>query len=196
MPDVRLADPAVQIAGACGSPLPSAICRPLVDERSNRVRGLIGRSSLLTSQVIDLTLLALGGYGEKVSHELPKLSLRVRFPLPAPVSSNIRHQSAAALGGLATSAWQLSMQVVGKIQTHASFRWLPHVNRSTDDLSPLPCSGFKVPTSRAGRGARAHETGPARRSRGHRRAIPKDDAPKRPRSDQPIPMLLRLRRRA
>ena len=194
MPDVRLADPPVQIAVACGSPLPSVICRPLVDERSNRVRGPIERSSLLTSQVIDLTLLALGGYGEKVSHELPKLSLRVRFPLPAPVSSKIRNQSAAALGILATSAWHLTIQVVGNIQTHVPSQWLPHVNRSTDD--PSPCSGFKVPTSRACRGARAHETGPARRSRGHRRASPKDDAPKRPRSDQPIPMLLRLRRRA
>ena len=84
------------------------------------MRGPIERSSLLTSQVIDLTLLALGGYGEKVSHELPKLSLRVRFPLPAPVSSKIRNQSAAALGILATSAWHLTIQVVGNIQTHAS----------------------------------------------------------------------------
>ena len=30
----------------------------------------------------------LRGYGEKVSHELPKLLLRVRFPLPAPASDH------------------------------------------------------------------------------------------------------------
>src|SRR6056297_65327 len=31
-----------------------------------------------------------GGYGEKVSRELPKLKLRVRFPLPAPTHRKTR----------------------------------------------------------------------------------------------------------
>ena len=31
------------------------------------------------------------GYGEKVSRELPKLKLRVRFPLPAPDASPGKH---------------------------------------------------------------------------------------------------------
>ena len=34
----------------------------------------------------DVILLKLRGYGEKVSRELPKLQLRVRFSLPAPIT--------------------------------------------------------------------------------------------------------------
>ena len=36
----------------------------------------------------DVILPAVRGYGEKVSQELPKLQLRVRFSLPAPITQN------------------------------------------------------------------------------------------------------------
>ena len=58
---------------------------------TRRMAGNISKFGSLTSPEALLTLGASArylaqnrGYGEKVSHELPKLLLRVRFPLPAP----------------------------------------------------------------------------------------------------------------
>ena len=36
----------------------------------------------------DVIITRVRGYGEKVSRELPKLQLRVRFSLPAPITQN------------------------------------------------------------------------------------------------------------
>ena len=36
----------------------------------------------------DVIITTVRGYGEKVSRELPKLQLRVRFSLPAPITQN------------------------------------------------------------------------------------------------------------
>ena len=58
-----------------------------VEEGVNYAPQSTERVFLVDAKYCDHYRAAQGGYGEKVSRELPKLKLRVQFPLPAPKSS-------------------------------------------------------------------------------------------------------------
>ena len=55
-----------------------------VEEGVNYAPQSTERVFLVDASCCDHYRAAQGGYGEKVSRELPKLKLRVQFPLPAP----------------------------------------------------------------------------------------------------------------
>ena len=55
-----------------------------VEEGVNYAPQFTERVFLVDAKYCDHYPAAQGGYGEKVSRELPKLKLRVQFPLPAP----------------------------------------------------------------------------------------------------------------
>ena len=55
-----------------------------VEEGVNYAPQSTERVFLVDASTVTTIPAAQGGYGEKVSRELPKLKLRVQFPLPAP----------------------------------------------------------------------------------------------------------------